>query len=597
MKDYPKIISEYINVTNTTDIAPFIYYYSLDKNDVIQTKSLTRSEFLNLAQKAAFRIKENGITCNEKILFCFGENNITDLIFRFACIITGTVPVTVNWQADPLDRIYYKLQKSKCKALIFGEKFNRNFKIKIKKKYSELKHISIENLIESPSLAIKDFEKSTNKNSTKMIVFTSGTTGEPKGVQLSYHNYRTTALEFRDMLNIGKGEKLAVILTNPLHHGNSSSFSDILLRYPNGTIHLINKYTTKYWQILRDITKNFNYDRIIAPAVARHFEYLESLIKSNKLPYGLKTDELIKALNKIDFVIGSAPVGPAAINYLKKYTGKIPCVRYGGTETTLQSVGIPQSLSQPKRDKIFKKGWNHTINGAKSPGYYIGRANEPYVQVKLVKSISKNDPDFLKEVAEGEPGYFIAKGDNIMIGYVNNTEATTEVMSGEWYLGLKDIGFYFTDSDIPQDDKGVNNTQAGHRNDFYWMNRDSAMLIRGGANYSYDQINHELSELISKEYNLPMSDFFVAVIGLKLQSESEDDCCVTIQFITNEAKAKQQNITDTFIDSALKQVSKGAVPNKIRFAKIPRNFKGAILVKELKKDYEAFLIQNIKRNI
>jgi acyl-CoA synthetase (AMP-forming)/AMP-acid ligase II len=378
------------------------------------------------------------------------------------------------------------------------------------------------------------------------------------------------------MLGIGKGEKLAAILTNPLHHGNSSTFSDMLLRFPNSSIHLIEKYSTKYWQILHEITEKFDYDKIVAPAVSRHFEYLEHLVKSNKLPIGLKIDDLIKSLNKILFIIGSAPVGPTATDYLKKYTGKIPCVRYGGTETTLQSVGIPQYISQPKREAIFKKGWDHTSNGERTPGFYIGRENAPYVLVKLVKSISKENPNYLKEVREGEPGYFIAKGEHIMTGYVNNPEATAEVMDNKWYLGLKDIGFYFTDAE----DK---------KKDYYWMNRDSAMLIRGGANYSYDQINDELSEVLSKEYDLPSSSFFIAVVGLKLKSESEDDCCVTIQLTTEEAKAKQQAISETFINLASKHVSKGATPNEIRFANVPRNFKGAILVKDLKKGFEDFL--------
>ena len=29
--------------------------------------------------------------------------------------------------------------------------------------------------------------------------------------------------------------------------------------------------------------------------------------------------------------------------------------------------------------------------------------------------------------------------------------------------------------------------------DFYWLSRDSALLIRGGANYSHEQINSELT--------------------------------------------------------------------------------------------------------
>ena len=34
--------------------------------------------------------------------------------------------------------------------------------------------------------------------------------------------------------------------------------------------------------------------------------------------------------------------------------------------------------------------------------------------------------------------------------------------------------------------------KADGGSDFFWCSRDSALLIRGGANYSYEQINAEL---------------------------------------------------------------------------------------------------------
>lgn len=38
---------------------------------------------------------------------------------------------------------------------------------------------------------------------------------------------------------------------------------------------------------------------------------------------------------------------------------------------------------------------------------------------------------------------------------------------------------------------GTNYFSGG--DDFYWLSRDSALLIRGGANYSHEQINSELT--------------------------------------------------------------------------------------------------------
>jgi hypothetical protein len=47
------------------------------------------------------------------------------------------------------------------------------------------------------------------------------------------------------------------------------------------------------------------------------------------------------------------------------------------------------------------------------------------------------------------------------------------------------------------------------------MSRDSMMLIRGGANYAYDQINHEIQAWLEAQYGLTQEDVNLAVVGLR----------------------------------------------------------------------------------
>ena len=77
----------------------------------------------------------------------------------------------------------------------------------------------------------------------------------------------------------------------------------------------------------------------------------------------------------------------------------------------------------------------------------------------------------------------------------------------------------------------------------------------------------------------------------KLRSEHEDDCCVTVE-LSMPAAAKQSEIEGSFLSAAKGSVSKGSRPDRLRFAKIPRNFKGAILVPDLKKDCEAAFVRS-----
>lgn len=76
--------------------------------------------------------------------------------------------------------------------------------------------------------------------------------------------------------------------------------------------------------------------------------------------------------------------------------------------------------------------------------------------------------------------------------------------------------------------------------DYYWLSRESELLIRGGANYAYDQIEAELSKFMTEQFQLKPEQFQLVVVGLRLGSEHEDRCCVTIQLSKKVADAESQ---------------------------------------------------------
>jgi hypothetical protein len=102
---------------------------------------------------------------------------------------------------------------------------------------------------------------------------------------------------------------------------------------------------------------------------------------------------------------------------------------------------------------------------------------------------------------------------------------------------------------------------------FIRQSRDSQLLIRGGANYSYEQINNELSQFLVTNYHIPLSSFRLAVCGLKVTSEHEDDCCVMIEIFDNYHDNSDRDIINiiesTFVEKAKKSVSKGSKPDRL----------------------------------
>jgi len=551
----------------------FLFYYRCENDNSISRITFTRGEFFSLARKAAGVLKANGCGKGHRILHCFGANDYNDLAFRVASALIGTVPITVNWQADPLEHMIYKFGNTGATMVVVSSSFNPELIEGLKSNLRDVPFFNTEGLGAQKEISADDYLDDIDTEFTKIIIFTSGTTGNPKGVLLTYSNYNTNRATLEQMFEINGSDKLAMLIVNPLHHANSTAITDWALRRPGSHIHLIKRYSTKYWAILKDVV-TAGYDRVVAPTVSRHFDFLEELSTTDRLPVEL--EKLKEAMSKVDFLIGSAPVGPTTIERLQKYAGRTPTVRFGSTETCLQVIGIPRFLDEEARLEIFKKGWTHQVNGEQFSGYYIGRPHKPYTEVRIVKSIARGEEGYLEDVERGIPGYLITRGDNVMTGYVNNPGATEEVFDDGWYLGLKDICF------------ALENNRDG-KLDYFWMIRDASLLIRGGANYSCDQISVELRDFIVQHYKLSKESFSLAVVGLKIDSEHEDSCCVTLELVDEEAKAMRATLKDSFISKARVEVSKGARPDYLRFAKIPRNFKGAILVPELKSEYEVYL--------
>ncbi len=536
-------------------------------------RNWTRGEFWLMARRAAGVLRRFGLGKGDRFVNAYGENTPEDLMFRLGATMVGAVPVTVNWQADGVEEMAYKIGVTTCALMVWAPSFlalkapeGTDLRKELLGRFPHLPDYDVSALAEEEPLEEDHFLADLTSADDRIVIFTSGTTGHPKGARLSYGSYENNdgALgRYLELSETPSKRDPLFLLINPLHHANSTAVSDLVLRRPGAEILLFPRYGTFYWKAVTECAEEEESSRrLIAPTVARHFDYLEHLRETGTLP--VEEFRLRKNMARVEFVLGSAPVGPTTVERLERWTGRVPCVRFGSTETCFHVLGTPLALANDARRKAFERGWDHAPTG-----YWIGRPHPPLTEVRIVEAVDPDKEGYLRDCAEGRPGYLICRGGNVMTGYVQDEEGTRRVLREGWYLGLLDVAFW-----LP-------NPQDGQR-DIYWVGRDSALLIRGGANYACDQINSELCRFVERRYALPCDDFDLAVAGLRLVSEHEDSCCVTLELKSDRARSCEEELRRTFLAEARDAVSKGARPDFLRFGQVFRTFKGTIRLQEIK---------------
>ncbi len=264
------------------------------------------------------------------------------------------------------------------------------------------------------------------------LLYTSGTTADPKGVMLTHANLVGEANAVFGLLQIGPEDALLGIL--PMFHV-LAQMANLFLPLFNGArvVYLETLNTTELLRALqeRDIT---------AFCVVPQFFYLihEKIFKelSKRGKFTLRLVRALMALNRC--------LRRAGINAGKTYFGKIHAtfgmrMRYLVTGGSRFDPAIARDFYSFGIDVLNAYGLTETTGGAflNPPGRIVfGSVGPPLpgVEARIV------DP---KPVEEGAPptGEIAIRGAIVMKGYWNRPEATADVLRESWlYTG--DLGYF-----------------------------------------------------------------------------------------------------------------------------------------------------------
>jgi long-chain acyl-CoA synthetase len=262
------------------------------------------------------------------------------------------------------------------------------------------------------------------------LVYTSGTTGRPKGAMLSHANYIADIRMFAELLPLARGDTLGMVL--PLFHVNAQLVTTMLPMLIGAQAAMWDRFSaSEFW------TKVAEFEPVTFSAVPT---MLAALLNAPG------ADEA--ETNTLRFVIcGAAPLSPGLFRRFEEQFGLAILEGYGLTEGACTSTINPF--------------WGPRKIGSIGPAI---RGQDVSVQ-----------DDAGNEVPSGELGEVCLRGRNVMLGYLGNPEATAAALRDGW-LHTGDVGYV--------DEDGY----------FFLVDRKKDMIIRGGENVYPREIEDVLLE-------------------------------------------------------------------------------------------------------
>ena len=395
-------------------------------------RSWTYAEFDSAVNRAANLLSARGVGRGDVVSLLL-PNGPEYVISYFACFKLGALAGPVNSLLKP-EEIAYVVGNSEARTLLYAAEFAET----VETARGELP--LLENLIEFGDESVtKEFAdepdeswrgRALARDDEAIIIYTSGTTGRPKGCLLTHANLLANARQIATWLGFTERDRLLTVM--PLFHMNAVAVTTASALHAGGSTVVAPRFSaSRFWQTVSDygVTSFGSVATMLTMLLAKYPE---------GVPAGLRIDQLRFAM------CGSAPVPAEVIRRFEETFDCLVVEGYGLSESTCRSTFNPP-------DARRRPG---------SCGLPIG--NE-------MKVFDEDDA----EVADGERGEIVLRGENVFKGYFRDEEATRRAFRAGWFhtgdVGLRDAeGF------------------------FHIVDRKSDMIIRGGENIYPREIDEVL---------------------------------------------------------------------------------------------------------
>jgi len=363
------------------------------------------------------------------------QNTVSFVVAFFGALMAGGVVVPVNHKlmAPEVD---YVLENSGSKLFLFDGSLSG-----VAEKVSAGAH---KMAMDTPTPVAEFFDDlikqgvpfspvEINDSDMAQILYTSGTTGKPKGCMLTHQSIVLNGIYSALVIKMDEDDR--VLIAMPIWHSSPLNNWFAAAMVMGATVILIREYHPLHFlQTVQDEKCTVYFGAPIS--------YIMPMQLPNFDSFDLSSMRL--------WIYGGGPISvETAKMIISKYKSNNFVQVYGMTETG------PTGMSLPPKDQLRKAG-------------SLGRRGNPGVDIKVMKSPTE-------EAGPGETGEIWLRSDCMMIGYYNNPEATAEVFAeGGWYKS----------GDVARLD------EDGY---LYMVDRSKDMIVTGGENVYSKEVEDAIS--------------------------------------------------------------------------------------------------------
>ncbi|MDF0642989.1 MAG: class I adenylate-forming enzyme family protein [Nitrospira sp.] len=431
---------------------PFLTYCDDDRQ---LHSTYSYAEFGTIVQRAASFLHDRiRLRRGDRLATILFNHDVTVVLY-FAAWAAGITVVPINID-EPPDKQRFILEHSEASAVCCWHTIVKQVR-ELQKDLPTLRHVvplnddgfrdvaghGAEGFKEATSITFRPASHSSGLSDEALIVYTSGTTGAPKGVILTVQNLLTDADAIADWHRFDGNDRFMCVL--PIHHVNGTVVTLLTPFYCKGSVVLNRKFkSTTFWRRLHE-------EGVTCVSVVPTL--LEFLLDADEdlTPYRLERFR--------GFICGAGPLlKDTAVRFEERF--RFPIRHgYGLSETTCYSCFLPNDLS-PEEHR-----------------HWLSAYEFPSIGVPLRHNMMAIIDEQGRSLPEGARGEICIRGRTVCGGYYKRDDANEAAFRWGWFRS-GDEGFF------QRDKRG--------RPFFFISGRLKELIIRGGINISPLEIDDVL---------------------------------------------------------------------------------------------------------